>query len=69
MQERKSSSVSSSAWNPCKLRRILSFRCCQEWMYHSGSLEYQFAVVSSKEMMRDFMRVASSPPVKAMTAS
>jgi hypothetical protein len=69
MQERKSPLVSSSAWNPWKLRRILSFRCCQEWMHHSGSLEYQFAVASSKEMMRDFTRVASSPLVKAMAAS
>jgi hypothetical protein len=28
--ERKSSSVSSSTWNPWKLRRILSFSCCHE---------------------------------------
>jgi hypothetical protein len=38
-------------------------------MHHDGSLEYQFAAASSKEMMRDFMRVASSPPVEAMVAS
>jgi hypothetical protein len=33
-----------------------------------GSLEYQFALVSSKEMMRDFARVASSPPAEAIVA-
>jgi hypothetical protein len=38
-------------------------------MHHSGSLEYQFAIASSREVMRDFARVASSPPVEAMTAS
>jgi hypothetical protein len=38
-------------------------------MHHGKSLEYQFAVASSKEMIRDFVRVASSPPAKAMAAS
>jgi hypothetical protein len=32
-------------------------------------MEYQFATASSKEMMRDFARVASSPPADAMPAS
>jgi hypothetical protein len=31
-------------------------------------MEYQFAVASSKEMIRDFTRVASSPPAEAMAA-
>jgi hypothetical protein len=34
-----------------------------------GSLEYQYAAASSKEMMRDFVRVASSPPADSITAS
>jgi hypothetical protein len=38
-------------------------------MHLGGSLEYQFAVVSSREMMRDFVRVSSSPPTEAMAAS
>jgi hypothetical protein len=37
-------------------------------MHLSGSLEYQFATVSSMEMIRDLVRVASSPPVEAMAA-
>jgi hypothetical protein len=38
-------------------------------MHLGGSLEYQFAAAFSKEMMRDFFRVASSPPAKAMVGS
>jgi hypothetical protein len=38
-------------------------------MYCGGSLEYKFVAASSKEMIRDFARVASSPPAKAMAAS
>jgi hypothetical protein len=38
-------------------------------MHLGGSLEYQFVVASSREMMSDFARVASSPPVEAMVAS
>jgi hypothetical protein len=38
-------------------------------MHLSGSLEYQFVVASSREMMRDFMRVPSSPPAEAMATS
>jgi hypothetical protein len=64
----KSSSVSSFTWNPWKLRRILSFRCCQEYMHHGRSLEYQFVAASSREMMRDFARVASLPLAEAMAA-
>jgi hypothetical protein len=37
-------------------------------MHPFGSLEYQFAVTSSKEMIRDLARVASSPPAEAMAA-
>jgi hypothetical protein len=37
-------------------------------MHPSGSLEYQFATVSSMEMVRDIARVALSPPVEAMAA-
>jgi hypothetical protein len=35
-------------------------------MHHDGSLEYQFSAASSREMMRDLARVASSPPAEAM---
>jgi hypothetical protein len=38
-------------------------------MHLGVSLEYQFAVVSSREMISDFVRVASSPPAEAMAAS
>jgi hypothetical protein len=38
-------------------------------MHLGGSLEYQFAVASSREMMSDFARVASSSLAKAMAAS
>jgi hypothetical protein len=37
-------------------------------MHLGGSLEYQFSVASSREMMRYFARVASSPPAEAMAA-
>jgi hypothetical protein len=37
-------------------------------MHLDGSLEYQFTVASSREMMSDLARVASSPPVEDMTA-
>jgi hypothetical protein len=37
-------------------------------MHLGGSLEYQFAGASSREMMSDFVRVASSPPAEAMAA-
>jgi hypothetical protein len=38
-------------------------------MHLGGSLEYQFAAASTREMIRDFVRVASSPPAEAMVAS
>jgi hypothetical protein len=38
-------------------------------MHPGGSLEYQFVATSSKEIIRDLARVASSPPAKAMAAS
>jgi hypothetical protein len=38
-------------------------------MHLGGSLEYQFAIVSSRDMMSDFARVASSPPAEAMATS
>jgi hypothetical protein len=38
-------------------------------MHFGGSLEYQFAPASSREMMSDLVRVASSLPVGAMVAS
>jgi hypothetical protein len=38
-------------------------------MHFSGNLEYQFAATSSREMIRDLVRMASSPPADAMTAS
>jgi hypothetical protein len=38
-------------------------------MHFGRSLEYQFAVASSREMMRNFVRVASSLPAEAMAAS
>jgi hypothetical protein len=38
-------------------------------MHLGRSLEYQFAAMSSREMMSDFERVTSSTPAKAMAAS
>jgi hypothetical protein len=38
-------------------------------MHLGGSLEHQFAVAPSREMMRDLVRVGSSPPAEAMVAS
>jgi hypothetical protein len=38
-------------------------------MQPDGSLEYQFVVASSREMMKDLARVASSSPAEAMAAS
>jgi hypothetical protein len=69
VQDKKYSSVSSSAWNPWKISRNFSFNCCQEYMHLGGSLEYQFVAASYREIMRDLMRVASSPPAEAMTTS
>jgi hypothetical protein len=37
-------------------------------MHLGKSLEYQFVVGSSREIMRDFMRIASLPPAEAMAA-
>jgi hypothetical protein len=37
-------------------------------MHLGGCLEYQFVAASSREMMSDFVRVASSPPAEAMAA-
>jgi hypothetical protein len=38
-------------------------------MHFGRSLEYQLAVAPSREMMRDLVRVASSPSAEAMVAS
>jgi hypothetical protein len=38
-------------------------------MHLAGSLEYQFTATSSREMMRDLARVASSPLAQAMASS
>jgi hypothetical protein len=38
-------------------------------MHPVGSLEYQFAATSFKEMIRDLVRVASSPLTEAMVVS
>jgi hypothetical protein len=38
-------------------------------MHFGGSLEYQFAAASSREMIRDLVRVASSSSAEAMEAS
>jgi hypothetical protein len=38
-------------------------------MHFGGSLEYQFVAASSQEMIRDLVRVVSSPPAEAMAAS
>jgi hypothetical protein len=37
-------------------------------MHFGGSLEYQFATTTSREMMRDLARVTSSPLVEAMAS-
>jgi hypothetical protein len=64
----QSSSVLSSASNPWKFNKNFSFNCCQEYMHFGGSLEYQFAAASSRKMIRDLARVASSPLTEAMAA-
>jgi hypothetical protein len=38
-------------------------------MHFGGSLEYQFTVASSRKMIRDLVRVASSTSAEAMEAS
>jgi hypothetical protein len=38
-------------------------------MHLGGSLEYQFVVVPSREIMRDLARVASSPLAEVMVTS
>jgi hypothetical protein len=63
-----SSSVSSSSWNPWKLSTNFSVNYCQEKMHLGGSLEYQFAAASSREMMRDLVRVDLSTLAEAMAA-
>jgi hypothetical protein len=37
-------------------------------MHFDESLEYQFVVPSSREMMKDLVRVASLPPAEAMAS-
>jgi hypothetical protein len=37
-------------------------------MHLAGSLEYHFAAASTREMVRDLVRVASSPLTEAMAA-
>jgi hypothetical protein len=37
-------------------------------MHFGGSLDYQFVAASSRQMMSDLARVASSPPAEAMAA-
>jgi hypothetical protein len=37
-------------------------------MHFGRSVEYQFVVTSSREMMSDLARLASSPPADAMAA-
>jgi hypothetical protein len=51
------------------LSRNFTFSCGQEFMQLGGALEYQFVVASSKEMISNSKRVASSPPTEAMAAS
>jgi hypothetical protein len=67
-QDKKSSSMLSSTRNPSKFSRNFSFNCCQEYMHFGGNLAYQFVVASSREMMSDLARVASSPPAGVMAA-
>jgi hypothetical protein len=38
-------------------------------MHFGRSLEYQFTMASSREMMRDLARVDLSPPIEAIAAS
>jgi hypothetical protein len=38
-------------------------------MHHGESVVYQFAAASSREIMMDFVRIASSPPAEAVAAS
>jgi hypothetical protein len=37
-------------------------------MHPGGSLKYQFMATSSREMIRDLVRVASSPPAEVVAA-
>jgi uncharacterized protein YueI len=69
VHDRKSSSVLSSAWNPWKLNKNITFSRCQEYMHFCESIKYQFVAVSSREMMRDLVRVVASSPAEAMVAS
>jgi hypothetical protein len=54
------------AW---KFNRNFSFSCYHEYIHFGGSLEYQFATTTSRNMIRDLARVASSLLVEAMAAS
>jgi hypothetical protein len=47
----------------------LLFQLWLRVMHPGGSLEYHFAAASSKEMIRDLARVASSPLTEAIVAS
>jgi hypothetical protein len=38
-------------------------------MHHGGSLEYQFVVAPLRDIMSNFVRVASSPPDEAIASS
>jgi hypothetical protein len=69
VHDKKSSSMLSSTWNPWKFHKNFSLSCYQEYMHFGGSLQYQFATMFSREMMRDSARVALFPPGEVMSAS
>jgi hypothetical protein len=54
---------------PLEIEQELFFELLPRTDASWWSLEYQFAMASSREMMRDLVRVASSPPNEAMEAS
>jgi hypothetical protein len=67
-QEKKSSSVLTSAWKPWKLIRNFSFRCAHDVMDLEGNLAYQLVDAFSSDMINDLPSVVSSPPNEAIAA-
>jgi hypothetical protein len=58
-----------SALKPWKLTRNFSFNCAHDVIDLKGSLVYQLAPAFSGDMMKDLVRVVSSPLNEAIVAS
>jgi hypothetical protein len=67
--DKKSSSLSRSAWKLWKLTRNFYLSCAHDAMHLSGSLAYQMTAAFSRDMMNDLARVVSSPLDEAIMAS